>query len=98
MSFEQLATKYRLPKQDFWKYLQLRSCIMSAQQKLPLSPQTELQRLMQDNQGAGGGASRYYSLIRQSHPPKLEGLESMGGGYTGRDSYGEVGGNYQILT
>ncbi len=75
MSFEQLATKYRLPKQDFWEYLQLRSCIMSAQQKLPLSPQTELQRLMQDNQGAGGGASRYYSLIRQSHPPKLEGLQ-----------------------
>lgn len=75
MNFTHLANKYNIPKRDFWKYLQLRSCIRAAQQKLPLLPQTELQKLMQGDQGVRSGASRYYSLIRQSHPPKLEGLK-----------------------
>lgn len=37
-------------------------------------PQTELQKLVGD-QGARGGTSRYYSLMRQSYPTKLEGLK-----------------------
>ena len=75
MSFQQLATKYRLPRQDFWKYLQLRSCILQQKREFPLSPQTDLQKLMQDNCGAKGGASKYYSYMRKSRPPKLDALK-----------------------
>lgn len=85
MSFEQMMAKYKVPKKDFWKYLQLRSCIMSIKRKLPLIPQTVVQELLQGNQLAKGGASRFYSLMRRSHPPKLDGLkraweEDLGGG------------------
>lgn len=75
MSFAQMVSKYRIPKQDFWKYLQLRSCMLSAQRKFPLLPQTELQKILQGNQGTRSSASKFYSLMRQSHPPKLDGLK-----------------------
>ena len=37
MSFEQLRKKHRLPGRDFWKYLQLRSCILLTRLKGPMS-------------------------------------------------------------
>ena len=63
MSFEQVMAKYNLPRRDFWKYLQLRSCIMSLQRKYPLIPLTGIQELFQSNQTAKGRTSRFYSLI-----------------------------------
>lgn len=48
---------------------------MFAQQKHHLTSQTELQKLVQSNQRARSSASKFYSLMRQAHPPKLDGLK-----------------------
>ncbi len=75
MSFEHIMSTNKIPKKDFWKYLQLRSCIMTTQRKLSLIPQTVVQQIFQANEPTKGGASRFYSLMRQSHPMKLSGLK-----------------------
>lgn len=82
MYFAQMVSKYRIPTQDFWKYMNLRSCILSAQRKFPLLPETELQKLAQTNQGTRGGALKFYTLETIS-PTKTGGpQEGMGGGST----------------
>lgn len=79
MSFTQLVTKYRIPKQDFLKYLQLRSCILSAQREFPLLLQTELQKLVQGNQGAKGWCIEILQSYETISPTKAGGpQESMG--------------------
>ena len=75
MSFGQIMIKYRIPQKDFWKYLQLRSCIMSIKRKHPLINQTSIQEILQNRQQMKGGASRFYSTMRQSLSPKLNGLK-----------------------
>ena len=82
---EQISAKYKVPKKDFWKYLQLRNCIISTKTKLPLISRTAIEELFQGSQLVKGDASRFCSLMRRSNPPKLDGLkraweEDVGGG------------------
>uniref|UniRef100_A0A3P8RLF1 Reverse transcriptase domain-containing protein n=1 Tax=Amphiprion percula TaxID=161767 RepID=A0A3P8RLF1_AMPPE len=83
ISFEQIMTKYHIPKTDFWKYLQLRSCLLSMQKRTPLIKQTLVQEMIQANQLTKKTASAFYSLMRQSHPPGLSGLKRMWKDITG---------------
>ena len=36
--FEQCMSKYNIPSKDFWKFLQLRSCIITADRKVKFVP------------------------------------------------------------
>uniref|UniRef100_A0A3P8RUG3 Reverse transcriptase zinc-binding domain-containing protein n=1 Tax=Amphiprion percula TaxID=161767 RepID=A0A3P8RUG3_AMPPE len=77
ISFEQMMTKYHIPKTAFWKYLQLRSCLLSMQKRTPLIKQTLVQEMIQASQLTKKTASAFYSLMRQSHPPGLSGLKKV---------------------
>lgn len=74
-SFEQLRAKYGLPKKDFWKYLQLRSCILSHLKVSPLAPATELHAKVKQENAFSIKASGFYSMLRKSQPPGYGGLK-----------------------
>ena len=74
MFFEQILAKCKVPKKDFWKYLQLRNRIMSTKRKISHISRTVIQDLFQGSQLVMGGASSFYSLIRLYNPPKLDSL------------------------
>ncbi len=40
MSFEQTMVKYKIPKKDFWKYIQLRNLVKFMERKISLVSQT----------------------------------------------------------
>uniref|UniRef100_A0A3P8TWW9 Reverse transcriptase domain-containing protein n=1 Tax=Amphiprion percula TaxID=161767 RepID=A0A3P8TWW9_AMPPE len=62
ISFEQMMTKYHIPKTDFWKYLQLRSCLLSMQKRTPLINQTLVQEMIQANQLTKKTASSIFKI------------------------------------
>lgn len=90
MSFEQMVNKYKIPRKEFWKYLQLRSSITSVNKKHPLISQTDIQEVFQSDWLIEGGASRFYRLMRHSQPPKTDGLKRSWEEDLGREISQEV--------
>lgn len=74
VSFENMEQYYSLIKTDFWKYLQLRHCLLSEMSSGPV-PNTEIQCLLQYVCLKKGGASIFYNLIRDANELKLGGLK-----------------------
>lgn len=75
LSFEQLRGKYKISNKDFWKYLQLRSCILSYLKKLPLTLRTEIQTRLELEGHFKRKTSCFYNLLRGSQSPSYKGLK-----------------------
>lgn len=73
-SFEEVKLEYNLDKSDFWRFLQIRHCILGQVRSI-LNPQTEIQDLFHTTWMDKGGASIFYKHIRGAHAPRLEGLK-----------------------
>lgn len=75
MSFEQLRRKYKLRNRDFWKYLQLRSCILARLRQLPLISGSEIQDRLEQDWHFKRKTSCFYNFLRGFQPPSFEGLQ-----------------------
>lgn len=73
-SFEDIKEEYNLGNTDFWRFLQIRHCIMTSV-KLKLDQQTDIQKLFHTTWIKRGGASIFYVHIREAHAPPLDGLK-----------------------
>ena len=91
VTFEHLKQHYSLTNTDFWKYIQLRHCLLSVMSSGPVQ-NTEVQRMLHHASLKKGGASLFYNYIRDSNAPKLNGLKlvwekDIGEWNSGRKSY-----------
>lgn len=75
LSFGQMIVKYKIPKKEFWKHLQLRSSVKSSKSKVLLISQPVIQEMVQVSLLVKGRAFRFYKLMRKSHAPKLKGFK-----------------------
>lgn len=75
VDFEHLKEQYEVPKHDFWKYLQLRHCLISAMESKYEST-TDIQNLLKSTCFKRGGPSAFYSLIRKANTHNLSGLKT----------------------
>lgn len=74
MSFEQCVSKYGIPCKDFWKFLQLSSCIAAADRKKTFTPVSCIQELWRSSWKVKGGTSKFYDMFRKHHPQTTKGL------------------------
>ena len=75
LSFEQLRGKYKISNKDFWKYLQLRSCILSHLKILPLTFNTEIQTRLEQEGHFKRKTSCFYNLLKGSQLPSYKGFK-----------------------
>ncbi len=94
LSFEQLRVNYKLSNKDFWKYLQLRSCVLSHIKQLPLSPRTEIQIRLEQKGHSKKKTACFYNLLRESQPPGFEGLKRCWEKDIGEEISGEIIGSW----
>ncbi len=68
-------SKHNVHSKDFWKLLQLRSCITTADRKVKFAPVSDIQKLWRSGWKLKGGASRFYDMFRRHQPPNYEGIK-----------------------
>lgn len=73
-SFDEIKDKYNLSNSEFWRYLQMRHCILS--NKHIQHSLTEIQVISRKIGEKNRGASKFFELIRSTQVPKLDGLKT----------------------
>lgn len=74
LSFEQLVSRYNITRKDFWKFLQIRSCIKGVDGKINIAPITCIQEVWRLSLKFPGGTSRFYNMLRKHQAPNYEGV------------------------
>lgn len=66
MTFDQLVCKYDLPRNNLFKYLQLRSFIKLPARSLDRPPMSALEKFIVSNKEARGQLSVLYGMLRSN--------------------------------
>ena len=77
-SFEQLSTKYTLPRSNFFRYLQIRSFVRNVSPQFPNLPETvPVDSLLRPLPNTKGMISAMYILISSLRPTSLQHIKNM---------------------
>lgn len=73
-SFDEIKNKYNLCNSDFWRFLQIRHCILSNKEHIQHGT-TGIQEISPKIGDKNRGASKFYEFITSTQVPKLNGLK-----------------------